>query len=94
MRAKYSPSEFVKNIYSLIQTKFFMKQARLIRRPVYIRGRKSLSGCVGLTTGRFCRFDLIGTKPTLSIGDNCELGDMTHIVAYEKVEIGSNVLLA
>ena len=90
----YSPSEYIKNIYSLIMTKLTMRQARFIRRPVYIRGRRSLSGCKGLTTGRFCRFDLEGTKQTLFIGNNCEMGDMTHIVAHEKVEIGNNVLIA
>lgn len=94
MGNQYSPSEYIKNLYSLIMTKLTMRQARFIRRPIYIRGRKSLSGCVGLTTGRFCRFDLEGSKPTLFIGDNCEMGDMTHIVAHEKVEIGNNVLIA
>ena len=90
MGNQYSPSEYIKNVYSLIMT----KQARFIRRPVYIRGHKSLSGCVGLTTGRFCRFDLEGSKLTLFIGDNCEMGDMTHIVAHEQVEIGNDVLIA
>lgn len=94
MGNQYSPSEYIKNVYSLAMTKLTMKQARFIRRPIYIRGRKSLSGCRGLTTGRFCRFDLEGAKQTLFIGDNCEMGDMTHIVAYEKVEIGNNVLIA
>lgn len=75
-------------------TKLMMPQARFIRRPIYIRGKNSLSGCKGLTTGRFCRFDLIGGKRTLHIGDNCEFGDMTHIVAHERVEIGNNVLIA
>lgn len=90
----YSPSEYVKNIYYLIMTKITMKQARFIRRPVYIRGRKSLKGCKNLTTGRFCRFDLEGNKHTLFIGENCEMGDMTHIVAHNRVEIGNNVLIA
>ena len=90
----YSPSEYIKNIFSLIMTKLTIRQARFIRRPIYIRGRKSLSGCVALTTGRFCRFDLEGSRPTLFIGENCEMGDMTHIVAHEKVEIGNNVLIA
>lgn len=94
MGNQYSPSEYIKNIYSLIMTKLTMRQARFMRRPIYIRGGKSLSGCVGLTTGRFCRFDLEGNKPSLYIGDNCEMGDMTHIVAHEKVEIGNNVLIA
>ncbi len=94
MRNKYSLSEFVKTAYSLILTKIFFNQARLIRRPIYIRGESSISGGKGLTTGRFCRFDLEGSKKTLVIGNNCEFGDMTHIVAYKKVEIGNNVLIA
>ena len=94
MRNQYSLSEYIKNVYCLIMTKLTMKKARFVRRPIYIRGQKSLSGCVGLTTGRFCRFDLDGGKKTLFIGDNCEMGDMTHIVAHEHVEIGNNVLIA
>ena len=94
MGNKYTPSEYLKNVYSFIMTKLTMRQARFIRRPIYIRGPKSLSGCIGLTTGRFCRFDLLGTKPTLKIGKDCEMGDMTHIVAYDNVEIKDNVLIA
>ena len=94
MGNKYSTSEFIKNMYSLVMTKITMKQARFIRRPIYIRGKKSLTGCKNLTTGRFCRFDLEGNKQTLHIGDNCEMGDMTHIVAHNCVEIGNNVLIA
>ena len=94
MKNVYSASEFVKTVYSLIMTKVTMRQARLVRRPNYIRGKKSLSGCKGLTTGRFCRFDLDGEKQTLFIGENCEMGDMTHIVALENVKIGNNVLIA
>ena len=91
---KYSMSELIKTAYSYITTKMFFNKARLIRRPIYIRGRKSLVGGNGLTTGRFCRFDLLGTKKTLIIGKNCEFGDLTHIVAHDKVEIGNNVLIA
>ena len=94
MNNLYSPSEYFKNLYCYVMTKLTMKQARFIRRPIYIRGKKSLQGCKGLTTGRFCRFDLDGTKPTLFIGKNCEMGDLTHIVAHECVEIGDNVLFA
>ena len=71
MGNKYSTSEFIKNMYSLVMTKITMKQARFIRRPIYIRGKKSRTGCRNLTTGRFCRFDLEGDKQTLHIGDNC-----------------------
>lgn len=94
MGNSYSASEYMKTAVSLVLTKVVFPKARLIRRPIYIRGRKSMSGCVGLTTGRFCRFDLEGSKPTLYIGDNCEMGELTHIVARENVHIGNNVLIA
>lgn len=94
IKNQYSLSEFLMNIYSFIITKITLPQARFIRRPIYLRGSKSLVGCKGLTTGRFCRFDLEGSKKTLFIGENCEMGDMTHIVAHNKIEIGENVLIA
>ena len=75
-------------------TRVIVRRARLIRRPIYIRGKKSLIGGEGLTTGRFCRFDLDGNVGTFFVGKNCEMGDMTHIVAHEKVQIGNNVLIA
>lgn len=94
MGNRYSPSEFLKTAYSYIVTKLTFSKARLLRRPIYIRGAKSISGAIGLTTGRFCRFDLTGKCKTLFIGDNCEFGDMTHIVALNHVSIGNNVLIA
>lgn len=94
MSNKYSISELIKNLYSFAMTKITLKQARFIRRPIYIRGKTSLSGCIGLTTGRFCRFDLSGDKKTLFIGKRCEIGDMMHIVAHNCVEIGNDVLIA
>ncbi len=94
MNNQYSCSEIFKNIYSLVLTKLTMPKARFVRRPIYLRGKKLVKGCKGLTTGRFCRFDLAGVEPTLFIGDDCSMGDMTHIVAHEKVTIGENVLIA
>lgn len=90
----YSPSEFVSNCFSFFRTKVFFSKCRFIRFPFYIRGRKSMCGGNGLTLGRFCRFELDGHKETLIIGDDCEMGDMTHIVALKSVAIGNNVLIA
>lgn len=90
----YCISEIFKNAYSLCLTKITWKEARLIRRPCYMRGRNSIVGGKGLTTGYSCRFDLSGTENTLEIGENCEFGDNTHIVALHEVKIGKNVLLA
>ena len=94
MANKYSFSEFVKNVYALLITKAFYPNARLIRRPIYIRGRKSLVYGKNFTTGYSCRFDLEGSKKTLFIGDECQIGDNVHFVAYDKVEVGNNCLLA
>lgn len=94
MKNKYLFTEKIKNTYSLIMTKLFFKQARLLRRPIYIRGKKSLFGGKNLTTGYRCRFDLNGKKETLIIGENCQFGDNVHIVALKEVIIGDNVLIA
>lgn len=96
MVSVYSPSEFVKNGWSLVMTKLFFRPARLIRRPVYIRGRKGMSFGAGFTTGYRCRFELFQPerKVTLKIGENCKIGDHVHIVASEKVTIGDDCLVA
>lgn len=95
MNNKYSISETLSNVYALICTKIFYKNARLIRRPIYMRGKSSITFGVGLTTGHSCRFDLPGgQKKTLFIGRNCEIGDNVHIVAHQSVIIGDNCLLA
>ena len=39
---KYSFSEFIKTVYSLVLTKMTYPNARLIRRPIYIRGGISM----------------------------------------------------
>lgn len=95
MRNEYTFSEIIKTVYALIVTKLFYRGARLIRRPVYMRGKSSLVCSPGLTTGHNCRFDLKGGKnKTLIIGESCEMGDNVHIVAQEKVTIGDHVLMA
>ena len=92
--ATYSLSELVKNAYSLALTKLLYPSARLIRRPVYIRGRKGMVFGAGFSTGYRCRFDLMGSGVTLQLGENCKLGDHVHIVASKQVTVGDNCLFA
>lgn len=94
MRNKYIISEFISTAYAFIITRLFYPGARLIRRPINIRGKKSMQYGKNLTLGHSCRFDLKGDKVRLYIGNECEFGDNTHIVAYDKVKIGNNVLIA
>lgn len=96
MKNSYSPSELIKNAWSLVCTKIFFKPARLIRRPIYIRGKKGLSFEKGFTTGYRCRFEIFNAQEgaKLCFGENCKIGDNVHIAASKKVNIGNNCLFA
>lgn len=92
--AHYGFSELVKNAYSLALTKLLYPSARLIRRPVYIRGRKGMAFGPGFTTGYRCRFELMGEGITLRLGKNCKIGDNVHIAASQQVTVGDDCLFA
>lgn len=93
----YTLGEFISNVISLIYTKLFYKGARLIRRPIFVRGKKYLKYEEGLTTGYNCRIEMFDTgkggEKKLIIGKNCKIGDYVHIAAGESVKIGNNVLM-
>ena len=90
----YSPSETVKNLYSLIITKLFYPRARLIRRPFYLRGnKKALNYGVGFTTGYRNRIEIF-EEGKISVGNNCKFGDNVHIVCSKNVNFGEDCLLA
>ena len=94
MFGQYTFGEAFHNAISLIFTKIFYPEARLIRRPIYMRGKEHLEYGKGWTTGYGCRFDLSGNGITLRIGDNCKMNERVHISAYNDVRIGNNVLMA
>jgi acetyltransferase-like isoleucine patch superfamily enzyme len=94
---RYSISEAIRSAYSLALTRAVFPGAQLVRRPVYLRGRRHSRIGHGFTTGYNCRFDLGGATTdgtTLTVGSNCHLGDNVHIVATESVTIGDNCLMA
>ncbi len=91
----YGATGLLKLGYSLFCTKLFDRPARLIRRPVYIRGRSGMIWGEGFTTGVGVRLDAFGAKqPVLVIGRRVQLNDYVHIGAVESVEIGDDVLIA
>lgn len=98
MKNGYGLGEIFKNAISLIYTKVFYKRARLIRRPIYVRGKKFLHYGEGFTTGYSCRLEIFdignGGDKKLIIGKNCKIGDYVHIAAGERVTIGNNCLMA
>lgn len=95
-KANYGLGEIIHNCLSLIYTRLFWANARLIRIPARIRGRKAIQFGKGFTTGYSCRIEINGCLECkkLIIGDNCVIGDYAHIVANQSVTIGNNVLMA
>jgi len=75
-----------------------MPQARLVRRPLYLRGRRWMQIGPGLTTGPGLRLDAFPISPengpVLRIGRDVQINDYVHIGAVHSVIIGDRVLIA
>lgn len=84
--------------FAFLRSKLRFPASRLVRFPIYIRGRKYIDFGHGLTTGVGCRieaFRLSGEDaPKLMFGNNVQLNDYVHICALRSIEIGDNVLMA
>lgn len=98
MKNGYGLGEIIKNTISLIYTKIFYRGARLIRRPIYVRGGNYLQFGEGFTTGYSCRIEMfdtgLGGEKKITLGKNCKIGDYVHIAAGERVTVGDNCLMA
>lgn len=87
----------IRLLVSLIYTKLFFRNARIIRLPFDIRNRKSIKIGDNFTTGFSCRieaFPIIKNNVVLHFGNNVQINDYVHITAAENVSIGNNVLMA
>lgn len=96
---RYGFSGILRLAINVIYTKLFISaEARLIRRPVYLRGKRFIRFGKDLTCGVSVRFDAfpneIENRPCIIFGDNIQLNDYVHIAAIERVEIGNNTLIA
>ena len=83
--------------YRLMVTKIFYKPAKLIRSPIFLMGRKSISWGQGFTTGVGLRMNALNSdsnKIVICIGDNVQINDYVHIGAINKITIGDNVIIA
>ena len=80
-----------------LRTRLRFPKARLVRFPIYIRGRNSIQLGARLTTGRHVRLDAFPIEPNrtvLVIGKDVQMNDSVHIAAMELVEIGDHTLIA
>ena len=92
-RNTYTFHEFVRTGISYVFTKIFWPNARLVRYPICVRGKKNMTYGENFNVGFNCRFDLLTDgEPSLLIGKNFDMGDYCHVSALGKVEIGNNFL--
>jgi len=88
---------YIRLIRDKIFTIIFFPNARIMRLPIYIRGRKGIRGAENLTTGVNLRIDIINSDistPILNIGKDVEINDYVHIGVADSVSIGDNTLIA
>ena len=93
---QYGLLGIIKMLINLIRTKLTFQNARIIRFPIDIRGKKFIQVSKGFTTGVGCRIEAYPEtdKKVLLFGENFQMNDYVHITAMESVKIGNNVLLA
>ncbi len=93
---RYSFLQLIQLLINVIRTKFVFTNARIIRFPVDVRGRKYIKVQKGFTTGVGCRLEAYpkNNDVVLRIGKNVQINDYVHITAMQQLTIGDNVLMA
>ena len=98
MFASYGLTGLLSLVLDVLGTRIRFRRCRLIRRPVYIRGKRWIVLGKNFSCGRGLRMDALGdsltTHPLIHIGSDVSLNDYVHIGAVESVTIGDRVLIA
>lgn len=81
-------------ITSLIYTKLFYRKLRIIRLPIYIRGKHKIFFGQNFTCGRFNRIDAFGDNARINFGNNVQINDSNQIAAVSEISIGDDCLIA
>jgi len=81
-----------------VATRLLLPQARILRQPSYLRGKRSMKIGAGFTTGPRLRLDAFPLTPesgvVLRIGRGVQVNDDVHIAAVIGITIGDRVLIA
>jgi len=98
MMASYGVFGLLSLALDIVRTRLIYPGARLMRRPVYIRGRRWIALGPNFTCGRGLRMDAFGDSSTtgslIHIGSDVAMNDYVHIGAVKSVTIGDRVLIA
>lgn len=96
MAGAYTPLGWIRLAWEVALTRLFQRNARLIRRPVYLRGVKHIDFGRGITIGRGARIEAFGKGDQINIkfGNGVEINDYVHIGGANRITIGDRVLIA
>jgi acetyltransferase-like isoleucine patch superfamily enzyme len=98
MLRRYGFLGCIRLLKSLIYTKLFFNNARLIRLPFDIRNRRFIKIGKNFTAGFGCRIEAFpfnnDSIECILIGENVQINDYVHIGAIGSITIGNNVLMA
>lgn len=92
----YSIFGILEATFFYLRTKLFLKNARFIRFPIHVRGKKWIEFGDNFTSGRHNRIEAFPSagEKVIFIGDNVQINDFNHIAAIFSVSIGSGTLIA
>lgn len=85
---------FIFLIKNIIKTKLFYYNSRIIRFPIYVRGKKNIHFGKKFTAGIHNRMEVLSKNGYIIIGENVQINDFNHIAAIESIVIGNNTLIA
>lgn len=96
---------FYRNIHSIIWTGYYSAQFKSWGKYSRIfTPTNTLSGLRHISVGKSCsigkmvcltaveKYNNEQFTPSITIGDNCHIGDFSHITCINRIEIGSNVM--
>jgi len=89
----YGPIQILWLSFCKINTFIFFRGSRLVRLPIFLRGRLNIIFGKNFVCGYLVRLDAFGSIGCIRFGENVELNDFVHIGALESVSIGDNTLI-
>lgn len=96
MAGAYTSWGWIRLAWDVGLTRLFQPGARLIRRPLYLRGMRHIVFGRRITIGRGARIEAFGAgdEINISFGADVEINDYVHIGSACRIAIGDRVLIA
>lgn len=96
MAGSYTLFGWLRMAWEVALTRGLYPDARLIRRPFYVRGVRHIDLGRRITIGRGMRLEAFGSgrETNIVFGDDVQINDHVHIGSEGRITIGDRVLIA